>query len=328
MDEKRIALALIADEDDGFPIIKVVNRWTLKVESVLTGSGYVEIIYLQLLGDMIFGAYNNGIITAWNITTRQVIHQFQDQTVENRECVPILFHAAGCLLVSCLQFVSINGIHRRTYMNYDTHITIRRMLSPEDMVIDNTLVIPYSRVLQFNSIPNYFVLLFKKFPLDGRLQLRSKVDFQVVREMDLEIQLGQSYHSTIFSYTNGLLVTIDYGEVFTFWDPETLHKMFSFETAFDKESYTYLTTYNLIARSCVGSVKIFNLPIILRNNGVDFVESMCAHFQLRKREQRGLAGRVLHPIFNTCVDELQMVTTSFSRSSGISGLVVRDFTKS
>ena len=239
---------------------------------------------------MIFGSYSNGTITAWNITTRQVIHQFQDQKVENRKCVRNLFHAAGCLLVSCLQFVSINGIHHHKYMNYNTHITIRRMLSPEDMFIDNTLVIPYSRVLQFNLIPNYFVLLFKKFPLDGRLQLRSKVDFQVVREMDLEIELGQLYQSTIFSYTNGLLVTIDGGEVYIFWDPETLHKMFSFETEFDNESYAYLTTYNLIARSFLGSVKILNLPIILRNNGVDFVESICevSIFSWEKESSDGL----------------------------------------
>ena len=70
-------------------------------------------------------------------------------------------------------------------------------------------------------------------------------------------------------------MTIDGCEVYTFWDPETLHKMFSFETEFDNESYAYLTTYNLIARSFLGSVKILNLPIILRNNGVDFVESIC-----------------------------------------------------
>ena len=322
MDEKRIALALIADEDDGFPIIKVVNRWTLKVECVLTGSVQEKIQNLQLYGDIIFGGYNNGTISAWNITTRQVIHQFQDQTVENRQCVKILFHAAGCLLVSCLQFVSINGIHHHTFMNYDTHITMRRILSPEDMVIDNTLVIPYSQVLQFNSIPNYFVLLFRKFPLDGRLQLRSKVDFQVVREIDIEIQ------SPIFSYTNGLLVTIEYSKEYTFWDPETLHIMFSFKAEFEELSdEVFLTTYNLITRSMGGFVKIFNLPIILDNNGVDFVDSICevSHFQLRKGEKRGL-GRILTQIFNTCVDELQMVTISFSQST--SKLVVRDFTKS
>ena len=324
MDEKRIALALVP-EDQLLPIIKVVNRWTLKIECVLTGS--VEkrnIIFLQLYGDMIFCGYNNGTITAWNITTRQIIHKFQDQTVENldHQFVQVLFHAAGCLFVSCTQFVSIFGIHHHTYMNHDTHITIRRIVNPEEMVIDNTLVIPSSEVLQFDSIPNYFVLLFRNVSFKGRLQLRSEVDFQVVREIDIEIQ------SPIFSYTNGLLVTIDNGEVYTFWDPETLHKMFLFKAAFDKLfDEVFFTSYNLITRCVGGCVTIFNLHIILDNNGVDFVESMrrVSHFQLRKGEKRGF-GRIISRLFNTCVDELQMVTTSFSQST--SKLVVRDFTKS
>ncbi len=317
MDEKRIALALVAG-DQLLPIIKVVNRWTLKVECVLTGSFEKDIIYLQLFGDMIFGAYNNGTITAWNITTRQVIQQFHDQTVENRQLVQILFHAAGCLFVSCLQFVSIRGIHHKC-MNYDTHITIRRILGPEDMVIDNTLVIPYSQVLQFDSIPNYFVLLFRKFPSEGKLQLRSKVDFQLVREIDLEIELP------IFSYTNGLLVTIEHGKVYRLWDPETLHKMFSFKADCDEIcDEVFFTTYNLIIRCVRGFVTIFDLPIILDEKSD---QSICDLFQfpLRNGEKRGL-GRIVTQIFNTCVDELQMVTISFSQST--SKLVVRDFTKS
>jgi hypothetical protein len=316
MDEKRIALALVP-EDQLLPIIKVVNRWTLKVECVLTGSVQEKIQNLQLYGDIIFGGYNNGTISAWNITTRQVIHQFQDQTVENRQCVKILFHAAGCLFVSCLQFVSIRGIHLKC-MNYDTHITIRRILSPENMVIDNTLVIPYSQVLQFDSIPNYFVLLFRKFPSEGKLQLRSKVDFQLVREIDLEIELP------IFSYTNGLLVTIEHGKVYRLWDPETLHKMFSFKAECDEIcDEVFFTTYNLIIRCVRGFVTIFDLPIILDEKSD---QSICDLFQfpLRNGEKRGL--RIVTQIFNTCADELQMVTISFSQST--SKLVVRDFTKS
>nr|CAH0104440.1 unnamed protein product [Daphnia galeata] len=233
MDEKRIALALVP-EDYILPVIKVVNRWTLKIECVLTGS--VEkrnIIYLQLYGDMIFGGYKNGTITAWNITTRQIIHQFQDQTVDSDQFVQVLFHAAGCLFVSSTQFVSIFGIHS------DTHITIRRIVSPEEMVIDNTLVFPSSKVLQFDSIPNYFVLFFRNVSFKGRLQLRSEVDFQVVRGIDLESE------SPIFSYTNGLLVTIERSIVYTFWDPETLHKMFLFKAAFDNYLMKYFLPHTI-----------------------------------------------------------------------------------
>ena len=322
MDEKRIALALVAG-DQLLPIIKVVNRWTLKVECVLTGSVEKNIIYLQLYGDMIFGGCNNGTITAWNITTRQIIHQFQDQTVDSDQFVQVLFHAAGGLFVSCLG----HG-NQHEFIDFDTNFTIRQILSPEDMVIDNTQVIPYSQVLQLDSIPNYFVLLFRIFPYEERLQLRSKVDFQVVREIDLKME------SPIFCYRSGLLVIIERSTFnsnqrttrYTFWDPETLHYMFSFKTeTYDLFVELFFTTYNLIARSLRGFVTIFDLPIILDTNSVSSIREVNC-FQLRNGEKRG-PGRVLQQIFDTCLDELQMVTIDINVTT-MSKLVVRDFTKS
>jgi hypothetical protein len=213
-------------------------------------------------------------------------------------------------------------------MNHDTHITIRRIVNPEEMVIDNTLVIPSSEVLQFDSIPNYFVLLFRIFPYEERLQLRSKVDFQVVREIDLKME------SPIFCYRSGLLVIIERSTFnsnqrttrYTFWDPETLDKMFSFKTeTYDLFVELFFTTYNLIARSLRGFVTIFDLPIILDTNSVSSIREVNC-FQLRNGEKRG-PKRVLPQIFDTCLDELQMVTIDINVTT-MSKLVVRDFTKS
>lgn len=301
IDAKRIALAISEHS------IVVLNRWTLKIDCILEGV-QSAIRQLQLQDDYVFSLHQNGTICQWNFITKQLVQQIQHNY--DNEDVIILFHAAHNLLISCERpyhpnFDCFPDRYAEIPLHFDTRITIRRILSPTEMVIKRIEDHPVAQVMRLESDSKYFAVFIRN-PTVLKIQIRSKADFQVIRELCV------TYHAHVrYAYNCGWLVTVDREKSIKFWDVETLTcKCIIPRHCFRNHILEMLlNSAHLIMIDVYRNVYVLTLPYFLKSH----VEFYCL-FKMSQEEH----------YWNFCFDEVQIVTLSLSDSSHLSKLVVRD----
>jgi WD40 repeat protein len=309
MDAKRILFALRTSPSVPSSIM-VWNRWTLESEQYLVGH-QEWVTDLQICGELIFCSYYDGTILVWDLKTKEVVQQFQDQEVVDW----VVIHAAHQLLITCTSIAS--GPSDR-----DTSITVRRIKSPAEMVIEATEEIPNYKVCRLVSDENYFAVFLSSSGGDWiKLQLRSAADFRCVREMNNLIQVEDS-----FDYHSGRLVTGSSEGVIKIWNPETgvCRQTWKSTETIDQ---LRLSSQHIIARHSEDTkFFVWNLP-----TAADLMERQEPNdpVQIETCEEVG----VMDPSFifdelqiiNVSVNELELGIPNTSVSS--STLVVRDFLK-
>jgi hypothetical protein len=220
MDSKRIVmtfdqLQLIGSQR----LIMVFNRWTLESQCVLKVLVPDKIIDFELHEELIFCAHAGGNIFVYDLSTENVVLQFQSQDVVGGTEVGLRkVHVALGHLICCLD------------NRADTYISIIRIHSsansPLKLEVESIVNIIDARVLQIESDENYFVLFLQSdFYEWTKIQLRSTTDFCVVHELDTNFDVFIQNNAR-FAYHGGWLVTVtterDYGYLIEVWDAKTL----------------------------------------------------------------------------------------------------------
>lgn len=281
--------------------IMVWNRWTLKSEHILVGH-QEWVTDLQICGDLIFCSYYDGTILVWDLKTKEVVQQFQDQEVVDW----VVIHSAHGLLVTCTSIASGPDAHDR-----DTTVTIRRIHSPTKMVVERAEDIPNMKVCRLESDDNYFVVFLTSSD-EIKLQLRSTAEFQCIREISNVIPSDVS-----FAYHSGRLVTGSSEGLIKIWDTETQTCKHTWTTQV-KIDELRINSRHIITRSSNGKLTVWNLPTT--DSTIPDEQAVNDLFEIEGEE----VG-IMDPSF--AFDELQILTVSVkdvSRTAYLSTLTVRD----
>lgn len=303
MDTNRILFGLRSSSSDPSSIM-VWNRWTLKPEHILVGH-QEWITDMQLCGDLIFCSYYDGTILVWDLSTKEVIQQFQDQEVVDW----VVIHAAHGLLISCTSVASGPEANDR-----DTTITLRRICSPNEMVIERREEISEKKVCLIESDEKYFAVFLTT--CDGtKLELRSTIDFQCLREIGYLISIEET-----FAYHSSRLVTGSSEGTIKVWDVESQTCKQTWSST-DNIEQLCLIPGRLITKNSQGKITVWDFP----PDDSQTVESKSMEklFQIESEE-----GGIMDP--SLLADEFQIVTVSvkdISRTISKSQLIVRDFLK-
>ncbi|XP_057368510.1 F-box/WD repeat-containing protein 1A-like [Daphnia carinata] len=284
--------------------IMVWNRWTMESEHYLVGH-QEWITDMQICGDLIFCSYYDGTILVWNLKTKEVVQQFQDQEVVDW----VVIHAAHGLLITCTSISS--GPTDR-----DTLVTIRRIHSPTEMTIEKTEEISNMKVNMLVSDDNYFAVVLSSSSGNCiKLQLRS-VDFQCVHEINNLISSDDSY-----AYHSGWLVTGSSEGIIKVWNPVTQTCVQTWNSQ-EKIEDLHLSSRHIITRNADGKLFAWNLPISDCSNLENQPSPSCL-FQINGTEEVSIMDPSL------IVDELQVLTISVkdipNTNASSSALTVRDF---
>ena len=310
MDAKRILFALRTSPSVPSSIM-VWNRWTLESEQFLVGH-QEWVTDLQICGELIFCSYYDGTVLVWDLKTKEVVQQFQDQEVVDW----VIIHAAHQLLITCTSIASGPS-------NRDTSITVRRIHSPAEMVIETTQDIPNFKVCKLVSDDKYFAVFLSSAEDEWiKLQLRSTADFRCLREINNLIHAEDS-----FDYHTCRLVTGSPEGVIKIWNPETevCKQTWKCPEMIDQ---LHLSSQHIVARHSEGTKFIvWNLPS-LDSIDTDLIMSEQVSnglFQIETNEE----VEVMDPSF--IFDELQILNISvkdiLGTSPSSSVLTVRDFLK-
>ena len=280
--------------------IMVWNRWTLHPEHTLVGH-QEWVTDLQICGDLIFCSYYDGTVLVWDLDTKEVVQQFQDQEVLDW----VVIHAAHGLLVTCTSIASGPDANDR-----DTTITIRRIHSPTQMVVERQEDIPCMKVCRLQSDSNYFVVFLTSTD-EIKLQLRS-ADFHCLRQICDVIPPDVS-----FAYHSDRLVTGSSDGLIKIWDIESQTCEYTWTTQ-EKIDELRINSRHIITRNSNGKLTVWNLPGTTDCKDEEMAKGL---FQI-KGEDVG----IMDPSF--AFDELQILAVSVkdvSRTVSLSTLIVRDF---
>ncbi|KAI9558748.1 hypothetical protein GHT06_015537 [Daphnia sinensis] len=304
MDARRILFGLRTSPSVPSSIM-VWNRWTMESEHLLVGH-QEWITDMQICGDLIFCSYYDGTILVWDLKTKEVVQQFQDQEVVDW----VVIHAAHGLLITCTSVLS--GVTDR-----DTSVTIRRIHSPTEMVIEKTEEISNMKVNKLVSDDNYFAVFLSSSGGNCiKLQLRSTVDFQCVHEISNVILREDSY-----AYHSGWLVTGSSEGIIKVWNPVTQTCVQTWNSQ-EKIEDLHLSSKHIVTGNSDGKLSVWNLPISDRINLLEQPSPRCL-FQTNSAEEVSTMDPSL------IVDELQILTISVKdipkTDASTTALTVRDF---
>lgn len=304
MDARRILYGLRTSPS--FPSsIMVWNRWTMESEHFLVGH-QEWITDMQICGDLIFCSYYDGTILVWDLKTKEVVQQFQDQEVVDW----VVIHAAHGLLITCTSILS--GLTDR-----DTSVTIRRIHSPTEMAIEKTEEISNMKVSMLVSDENYFAVVLSSSSRNCiKLQLRSPVDFQCVHEISNLIS-----HEDSYAYHSGWLVTGSSEGIIKVWNPVTQTCVQTWNSQ-EKIEDLHLSSKHIVTRNSDGKLFAWDLPISDRINLLEKPSPSCL-FEINGSEEVSMMDPSL------IVDELQILTISVKdipkTDASTSALTIRDF---
>lgn len=304
MDAKRILFGLRTSPSVPSSIM-VWNRWTMESEHFLVGH-QEWITDMQICGELIFCSYYDGTILVWDLKTKEVVQQFQDQEVVDW----VVIHAAHGLLITCTSITS-------SPTDRDTSLTIRRIHSPTEMVIEKTEEISSMKVSVLVSDENYFaVFLSSASGSCIKLQLRSTTDFHCIHEINNLISSEDSY-----AYHCGWLVTASSEGTIKIWDPVTETCVQTWNSQVKIEEL-HLSSKHIVTRNSEGKLFVWDLPM---RGSIELEEkpSPSCLFQIDGAEEVSIMDPSL------VVDELQILTISVkdipNTNASSSVLTIKDF---
>lgn len=174
IDRQKLVLTA-RDQKTMLPYIVVFNRWTHSaIETYLDVCGD-EIAELQIVDNMIFSTHLNGSILVNDLKTKKEVQRFQEMPMSH----PPVIHVAHNLLLSCIRV-------RNEQKQRITSLTIRRIISPTEMPIENQQLVPqWNRVLQLGSNEKFFIVLYRDQFRKVYLELRSPPDFRLLSKTEL-----------------------------------------------------------------------------------------------------------------------------------------------
>lgn len=299
MDKKRIVFGLRNSASVPSSVM-VYNRWTLEFEHALVGH-QEWITSMQLCGDLIFCSYYDGTVLIWDLKTKEVVQQFQDQEVVDW----VVVHSNHGMLISSTSVAS--GPYER-----DSTVTIRRFLSPTDMAVLRQDEIPNAKINRIQSDKNGFIVFLMQND-SVQFQIRSKADFQCVHTIEDIISIGGN-----FAYCSGQLVTASDEGAIKIWDIETKKCKISWPSG-ETIDELRLTAQHIIARNSTGKITVWDIPTVKNE-----LQELCTPKKLFQIE--GEEVDTMDPSLD--VDELQILTVSVkevSRAVSTSTLSVCDF---
>lgn len=180
MDAKRIVLGVSSCQSNPNSSILVYDSSTLERECVLMQpptEGFIK--HLQLLGELVICSFYSQTIIIWDLKTRQVVRQLNDNI--DGGSVQVIFCVAHDWLISCF---NISPDVLILSDRFDARITVRRMRSPADMTIEKTEDFPNCKIEQLEADDNLFAICLR-VSQSCKLQLRSRSHFQVIHEIEM-----------------------------------------------------------------------------------------------------------------------------------------------
>lgn len=194
MDDNRLVVI------DSTLSVTLWNRWTFEREQLplQSDSTLSELTDLGLYKNFVFCSYRDGTVVVWDLTEKCIHYRFKDNEMSGCD---LKIHIACDILVSYVSLVSFSG-------NDQTRFTVRSIENPF-VIISKELTdrAPCARVYNILSDDNYiiiFLLCSNDYIVsrqDFKIQLRSIVDFQAIREVSNVMTSRE-----IFTYFNGWLL--------------------------------------------------------------------------------------------------------------------------